>query len=323
MSKKQFQLAEVSVSIYLFSVLSISTSYLVTSNVSGADIVRRLAALDISKVELGYRIDEECYFDIREALDRSRLQVSSVHNFFPIPASALNGKGGGDIFLLSHPAVQERCKAVQWTKRSIEQACAVGAQAVVLHCGRIEMNAECERLYAFFRNRQINSPQAHNFIHKKLGEREKEKSVYLDNVLRSLEDLIPTAEQNDIILGLENRYHYHELPGPDEFEIIFEKFAGAPIGYWHDTGHAHAQESLGIIPADELLKRNHNNLVGMHIHDARGLDDHLPPGSGDIDFKKIGTRVGDDTLKVIELKLGTPDSEVASGINHLGKIMKL
>jgi sugar phosphate isomerase/epimerase len=296
---------------------------LVTSNVSGADIVRRLAALDISEVELSYRIDEECFLDIREALNRSRLQVSSVHNFFPIPASAPNGKGGGDVFLLSHPAVEERCKAVQWTKRSIEQACAVRAKAVVLHCGRIEMNAERKRLYAFFRNGQINSPQAQDFIHKKLGEREKVKSVYLDNVLRSLEDLMPTAEQNDIILGLENRYHYHELPGPDEFEIIFEKFAGAPIGYWHDTGHAHAQESLGIIPADALLKRYHKNLVGMHIHDARGLDDHFPPGSGEIDFKKIVTWIGDDTLKVIELKLGTPDSDVASGIYYLGKIMKL
>ena len=287
-SFKQFQLAEVSASIYLFSMLSISTSYLATANVSGADIVSRLAAFDISEVELSYRINEECFFDIRQALNRSRLQVSSIHNFFPIPASAPNGKGGGDVFLLSDSAVEERCKAVQWTKRSIEQACAVRAKAVVLHCGRIEMHAERERLYAFFRNGQIHSPQAQNFIHKKLGEREKEKSVYLDSVLRSLEDLIPTAEQNDIILGLENRYHYHELPGPDEFEIIFEKFAGAPIGYWHDTGHAHAQESLGIIPADELLKRYHKNLVGMHIHDARGLDDHLPPGSGEIDFKKIG-----------------------------------
>ena len=59
------------------------------------------------------------------------------------------------------------------------------------------------------------------------------------------------------------------------------------------------------------------------IHDARGLDDHLPPGSGEIDFKKIGTWIGDDTLKVIELKLGTPDSEAASGIHYLGKKIKL
>ena len=54
-----------------------------------------------------------------------------------------------------------------------------------------------------------------------------------------------------------------------------------------------------------------------------GLDDHLPPGSGEIDFKKIETWIGEDTLKVIELKRGTPDSEVASGIDYLGEKMNL
>jgi hypothetical protein len=64
------------------------------------------------------------------------------------PSGLINpfDSGGGDVFLLSHPGVEERCKAVQWTKRSIEQACSVRAKAVVLHCGRIEMNAERERL---------------------------------------------------------------------------------------------------------------------------------------------------------------------------------
>ncbi len=65
-----------------------------------------------------------------------------LKNFFPIPASAQNGKVGGDVFLLSHIALEERCKAVQWTKRSIEQAVAGRAKAVVLHCGRIEMDSE-------------------------------------------------------------------------------------------------------------------------------------------------------------------------------------
>ena len=278
--------------------------------------------MDISAVELGYRINEECFSGLREALNRSRLYVSSVHNFFPVPVSIPNAKGSGDVFLLSHPAVEKRCEAVQWTKRSIEAACTVGAKAIVLHCGRIEMNAECKRLYAYFRNGEIGSLKVQNFIHQKLAERETEKSVYLDSVLRSLEDLIPTAEQNDVTLGLENRYHYHELPGPDEFEIIFEKFAGAPIGYWHDLGHAHAQESLGITQTGELLRRYRKNLLGMHLHDACGLDDHIPPGKGEIDFQKIENAkwIGDDTLKVIELKPGTPDREVAAGIRYLKRI---
>jgi sugar phosphate isomerase/epimerase len=301
--------------------IAISTSYFIVDKLSAADIIMRLAALDISEVELSYNIDEDTSFDLREALNRSQMQVCSVHNFFPIPPSVAKGKGGGDIFLLSNPAEEERCKAVEWTKRSIEQAGAVDAKALVLHCGRVEMSPELEQLYAYFRNGQIHTLQAQDFIRLKLDERENQKSRYLDSILRSLEDLIPVAEHHNIILSLENRYHYHELPGPDEFEIIFKKFAGAPIGYWHDTGHAHAQQALGIFPAEELLKSNHQHLVGMHLHDAFGLDDHLPPGAGEIDFKRIRAWMGDNTLKVIELKPGTPDSDAAAGIHYLKQIL--
>jgi len=58
----------------------------------------------------------------------------------------------------------------------------------------------------------------------------------------------------------------------------------------------------------------------MHLHDARGMDDHLPPGAGEIDFKRIRILMGDDTRKVIELKPGTPDSDAAAGIHYLKQI---
>jgi sugar phosphate isomerase/epimerase len=302
---------------------ALSTSYIDILTTSGADIIKRLAALGVSEVELSYKINEEIFLDIRDAISRSKLQVCSVHNFFPIPSTAPNGKGGGDVFLLSHPDDEQRRIAVQWTKRSIERASEVGAKALVVHCGRVDMNAEHERLCTYFSNRQLHSPEGKNLIRRKLRELEAVKSAYLESVQRSLEDLIPTAEQNNIILGLENRYHYHELPGPEDFEVIFEKFASAPIGYWHDTGHAHAQEALGLFPAEELLRRYHQKLVGVHVHDALGLDDHFPPGAGEIDFKKIATWIGDDVLRVIELKQGTPDNEVASGIHYLRETLEL
>ncbi len=299
--------------------LSLSTSYFANDQVRGWDIVERMNALDVYSLELSYKIDMDLFQELRNFINPSQLIVSSVHNFFPIPDSAPNGKGGGDIFLLSNPAEDPRKEAVRWTRRSIEHAGSVGAKALVLHCGRVEMNAEWKRLSAYYRNGQIQKPEARNFINSKLVERNKERPIFLDSLLRSLEELLPTAEQHHIVLGLENRYHYHELPGPEEFDIIFEKFSGAPIGYWHDTGHAHAQEILGIISKDELINRYHEQLVGVHLHDARGIDDHLPPGFGEIDFYGIGSRMKADTLKVIELKPGTPDSEVAAGINYLRK----
>jgi sugar phosphate isomerase/epimerase len=139
----------------------------------------------------------------------------------------------------------------------------------------------------------------------------------MDCLLTSLDRLVAVAEKQGVLLGLENRYHYHELPGPDDFEVIFDAFKGAPIGYWHDTGHAHANQTLGIIPKGSLLQDNSDRLIGVHLHDAVGLNDHIPPGSGEIDFAALKPFLYADTIKVIELKPGIPASEVSEGIKFI------
>lgn len=139
----------------------------------------------------------------------------------------------------------------------------------------------------------------------------------MDSLLASLDHLVPVAEKQGVLLGLENRYHYHELPGFDDFEIIFDKFRGAAIGYWHDTGHAHANETLGLIPKNALLKNYADPLIGVHLHDAVGLDDHLPPGTGEIDFTALKPFLKAKTLKVMEIKPGIPTPNVSYGMQYL------
>jgi sugar phosphate isomerase/epimerase len=55
----------------------------------------------------------------------------------------------------------------------------------------------------------------------------------------------------------------------------------------------------------------------MHLHDARGLNDHLPPGSGEIDFKSLNDYLKTETLRVVELKPATSPHQVQEGLNHL------
>ena len=123
-------------------------------------------------------------------------------------------------------------------------------------------------------------------------------------------------------LGLENRYHYHELPGIDDFALFFREFEGAPLGYWHDCGHAHAGEVLGLYTALDLLDRYGFRLVGCHLHDARGLDDHLPPGRGEIDFASLISYLKPETLQVIELKQGTAPDAAREGAAHLTAVWR-
>ncbi|MGD2097215.1 MAG: TIM barrel protein, partial [Desulfobacterales bacterium] len=254
---------------------------------------------------------------LKAQLHHSGLKVVSVHNYVPIPAVRAGAKGSGDLFLLSSPDDAERQNAVRFTTKTIETAAELGAGAVVLHCGAVEMNHEAQALYQYFSANRIDSKEAQIFIRKKVKERDRRKLRHMDSLLVSLDRLVPVAEKQGVLLGLENRYHYHELPGFDDFEIIFDKFGGAPVGYWHDTGHAHANEVLGLVPRNSLLRSYAHQLIGVHLHDAVGLDDHIPPGAGEIDFRFVKSCLKSDTIKVMELKPGISYPEVLKGIRYV------
>jgi sugar phosphate isomerase/epimerase len=297
--------------------IAISTSWQSGGPVTAEGMLAALKNLDITGIELSYRISEDLYHEIKNPLKHSGLKVVSVHNYFPIPFVKSDSEGSGDLFRLSSSDNEERQNAIRFTAKTIEHAGDLGAAAVVLHCGLVEMNNEIQGLYKYFNSNRLDSEEAKIFIRSKLKERESRKPKHMDSLLTSLDRLVPVAEKQGVLLGLENRYHYHELPGLDDFRLIFDTFKGAPIGYWHDTGHAHANETLGFIGKSALLHNYADQLIGIHLHDAIGLDDHIPPGSGEIDFASLKPFLKADTIKVIELKPGIPASEVSEGIRFV------
>jgi sugar phosphate isomerase/epimerase len=42
-------------------------------------------------------------------------------------------------------------------------------------------------------------------------------------------------------------------------------------------------------------------MVGVHIHDVRGLDDHLAPGQGNIDWQEITPYLNRSVPKILEI----------------------
>jgi len=275
--------------------------------------------LPIDGVELEYRISKPMLEQMRQPLKQSGLKITSLHNYCPIPSLTPPVKGSGDLFLLSSLEPEERQRAVHWTMRTIENANDLEAPVVILHCGRVEMPTEIESLYQFYETRQIDSKDAQTFQQRKLDERDQFVTAHTDALLFSLDQLMGYAEKQGIILGLENRYHYHELPTPAVFETLLTEFKGGPIGYWHDTGHAYANEVLGIIEPGTLLQDFANHLLGIPWHDARGLDDHLVPGQGEIDFNALNPFIQENLPIVIELKPGTSREQVQEGIQHTRK----
>ena len=302
--------------------IALSTSWKSRDCRDGDALVQAVLDAGFDGIELEYRIQAPVFQQMVPALERSGLKVVSVHNYFPIPPIIPHSKGGGDLFLLSHPDKEERLAAIKWSTKTIEHANDLEAIVVVLHCGRVEMTHEMEKLRDYFNTGRIDSEEARTFIDRKLEERDRIKPKYMDSLLFSIDLLLPIAEKQNIILGIENRYHYHELPGPDDFEVLLSEFSGGPLGYWHDTGHAHANERLGVIPSGEMLGRYSDHLVGIHLHDAIGLDDHLAPGKGEIDFENFRPFLENDMPAVVELKPGTPDSDVAEGFRYVRQLME-
>ena len=303
--------------------LGISTSWQSSGSANAEEMLAALKNLDVTGIELSYRISEDLFQQIRAPLQRSGLKVISIHNYFPIPSARSQSKGGGDLFMLSSSDPEERQYAIRYTTKSIEHAAELGAAAVVLHCGAVEMDHQMHVFYQYFYSNQLDSKKAQIFIRNKLKERDRLKPEQLENLLDSLDRILPVAEKQGVLLGLENRYHYHELPGPDDFGELFLHYKEAPIGYWHDTGHAHANEALGLISEGALLQSYSDQLIGIHLHDAIGLDDHIPPGSGEIDFMAIKPFLKTDTIKVIELKPGIPESKASEGIRFIRQILSI
>jgi sugar phosphate isomerase/epimerase len=297
--------------------LALSTCWKSPETTDAEALLEFFEPLDISALELEYRIPEPTYRQMRRPLKASRLSVVSVHNFFPKPSIKPGSRASGDFFMLTSLDKAERNHAVQWSAKTISHAAEVGAKAVVVHCGRVVMDREIDHLYQFFKSNQIRSKASQDFIAKKLRERDRRKPKYLDNLLFSLDRLSRVAEKFGIILGLENRFHYDELPTLADFETIFRRFKGAPLGYWHDTGHAFVNENLTTIPQGALLDTYGKHLIGIHLHDATGIEDHLAPGMGEIDFKRLKPYLKPETITVLELKPQVTECEVTRGIRFI------
>jgi sugar phosphate isomerase/epimerase len=202
------------------TMLALSTSWQSDGTATMAEMPAAFKNIGIKEIELSYRISEAMFQQLMKPLQRSGLKVVSVHNYFPIPAVRANAKGSGDLFLLSSPDDAERQKAILYTTKTIENAAKLGAAAVVLHCGVVDMNHEMDVLYQYHNSNRLDSKEAQIFVHHKLKALDSRKPRYIEKLLASLDRLIPVAEKQNVLLGLENRYHYHELPGFDDFSVL-------------------------------------------------------------------------------------------------------
>ena len=153
----------------VINMLSLSTSFRALDVDDPEAFVVYLQRLGVPGVELEYRLTDRFFAGMRATLRTSGLQVTSIHNYFPFPTRFETLRPGGDLFLLSSPDREARQRAVNWTARTIEAANDLEAGVVVLHCGKVEMDAEIRKLHTLHDDHHIVTPDAQTFIGPETG----------------------------------------------------------------------------------------------------------------------------------------------------------
>ena len=295
--------------------LGISTVWKSGELKDGQKLMECFAGLGFREVELEYRIDGNTFKQIKQFLNKTNdLKIVSIHNFFPVPD--ILETGGADVFHFSSEDREERSLAVKYAAKTIQIASELGARAVVLHLGMIQMDAQKE-FFDLYDAGKIGSEEYERVLEEFKVQRDSRKGKGLDMMLLSMDKVQEAAERYGVDVGIENRYDFRECPNFEEMAVIFEKFGGGRIGYWHDVGHAKVQENLGITGTKELLDAYGKYLVGVHLHDVKGYSDHHVPEIGEVDFDLLKTYLKKDTIKILEIHPRETEKDLMDGVDFL------
>jgi sugar phosphate isomerase/epimerase len=250
-------------------------------------------------------------------LDLTRYRIGSVHE--PCPADISAGILDDRNWLISAPDEEGRRQGVRAVQRSIDLARELGARAVVVHAGKVDVDSQLEKaLRRLFEAGQAQTPPYNEARDRLVTARAAQAEANLEAVQRSLVELAEYAGRLGIRLGIENRYHYREIPLWDELGRLLEAVGDERVGFWYDVGHAHTLERLGFYTHEAWLRQYASRMIGVHLHDVIGLKDHQAPGSGEVDWKLVANYLPNDVIiRACEFRHYLTTEQVVAGLQFL------
>lgn len=285
--------------------LSLSSCWNSHRHTDGYEMLEEIRSLGFERAELSHGVRLELAPGVLRAVDEGLIQISSVHNFCPLPATI--GHAAPNLFQPSSRRKNERRLWLLHTQRTLEFAARVGARDVVMHSGSASF---------LFRDPspllEADPPPAPAVREKALDRLRRGASSAIGRVLSAYDEILPSVVARDLVLGVENREGVLELPLDDGFDDFFAHFSDeAPVGYWHDTGHARIKHLGGFLDHENHLASRAPRLVGFHLHDVdeQGRD-HQAPGTGSVDFDMIARHVRGHHTLVFEPHPGLTTEEI-------------
>ncbi len=297
------------------SVISLSTMWAQQPRFDDIELFRKAAAaFGYNAIEVSHSTDQP---RLEQLLTTGPIPLSSLHA--PTPHMKLaDGRQNGDANL-ADPDEEARKVALAHTRRTLDYAAAAGLKYVVVHLGGVgpvmtPHERELRRLY----DAGTHEGDAVEALREKCRRHRAEGiGVHLDAARRSLRELAEHASRAGVALGLENRFHYHEIPSPEEAEALVADYPNEVAGYWHDVGHAEVQHRIGLIDRHAWFPRLTSRTIGTHLHDVDGIGDHRAPGKGDVDWSYIAAGLPKTALRVFEINQHQTDAAVAAAPEFL------
>jgi sugar phosphate isomerase/epimerase len=270
-------------------------------------MLREMRDLGFDRVELSHGIRITLVPGILKAVEEGLVKVGSTHNFCPLPMGVQHA--APNYFQPSSPDSRDRDQWVRHTKRSIDFAAQVGASVLVCHLGSVKYFwlQPDRRMEAYL----VDHPDAARsgdkayraLVEKALVNLRRKMVPFWQRTQDSVRSVLDYSAEKNVRLGLENREAFVELPVDADFPAFLAGMPPpAPVGYWHDSGHAHLKEGMGLLDHRGQLEANAHRQIGFHLHDVDSEGrDHQAIGTGTIDFDMVSRFWRPEHLFVIEL----------------------
>jgi sugar phosphate isomerase/epimerase len=297
---------------------ALSTSWNSSRHDNGNSLIQEIQNAGFKHIEAEYRLTAEMLAVLVAMHKRNEITIVSLHNFCPVPDILKRNQGSGDALLLTSLDEDERNLAVKYSKKTIELANDLGNVPVVFHTGYIQVKERHKSTHNLVELiKQDKKEEAEKAFLEMQLTRQKLVSPHFNQLLRSLDTLNEYGFRYGVKLGIENRYHYYDIPDFAEMGKILNSFDGGSIGYWHDVGHGQMFEYLGIRKHQEFLESYADKLIGIHLHDMVADRDHQAPGKGNIDFQMVAKYLKPDTVRVLEVHPPDSADDLHAGIEVL------